>query len=84
VIRIGLVVILHSSPVPETDLKPDNVLFNEGNAPQTIKELLDQSPQVIDGEFELKGARYPIMRSQPIPHPFKWDDPDITVELYSV
>jgi hypothetical protein len=60
------------------------VLFNEGNAPQTIKALLDQSPQVTDGEFELKGARYPIMRSQPIPHPFKWDDPGIMVELYSV
>ncbi|KAG1841213.1 kinase-like domain-containing protein [Suillus subalutaceus] len=24
------------------------------------------------------------MRSQPIPHPFRWDDPGITVELYSV
>jgi serine/threonine-protein kinase SRPK3 len=84
VIRIGLVVILHSSPVPETDLKPDNVLFNEGNTPQTIKALLDQSPQVIDGEFELKGACYPIMRSQPIPHPFKRSGPGITAELYSV
>ncbi|OJA14155.1 hypothetical protein AZE42_09594 [Rhizopogon vesiculosus] len=38
----------------------------------------------MDGEFELNGARYPIMRSQPIPHPFKWNDPGITVELYSV
>ncbi|KAJ8590256.1 kinase-like protein, partial [Rhizopogon salebrosus TDB-379] len=75
---------LHAANIVHTDLKPDNVLFNEGNAPRTIKELLDQSPQVIDGEFELKGARYPIMRSQPIPHPFKWDDPGITVELYSV
>ncbi|KAJ8582922.1 kinase-like protein [Rhizopogon salebrosus TDB-379] len=75
---------LHAANIVRTDLKPDNVLFNEGNAPQTIKALLDQSPQVTDGEFELKGARYPIMRSQPIPHPFKWDDPGIMVELYSV
>ena len=83
-ICIGLVILLHSSTIPETDLKPDNVLFNEGNASQTIKELLDQSPQVTDGEFELKGTHYPIMRSQPIPHPFKWDNPGIMVELYSV
>jgi hypothetical protein len=24
------------------------------------------------------------MRTQAIPHPYKWDDPGITVELYSV
>jgi len=60
------------------------VLFREGTAPGTIKKLLDESPQIIDGEFELKGTRYPIMRSQPIPHPFLWNDPPITVELYSL
>jgi serine/threonine-protein kinase SRPK3 len=73
-----------SCPFHKTDLKPDNVLIDEGTDLQTIKEHPDQSPQIIDGEFELKGARYPIMRSQPIPHPFKWNDPGITVELYSI
>jgi len=71
-------------PFPQPDVKADNVLFIEGTAPETIKKLLDESPQIIDGEFELKGAHYPIMRSQPIPHPFLWNDPPITVELYSL
>lgn len=44
----------------ETDLKPDNVLIDEGNATQTIQEPLAQSHQIVNGEFELKD--YPIMR----------------------
>lgn len=67
---------------PATDVKPDNVLFNEGTDTKTLETLLDQSPQVVDGEFELKGVSYPIMRSQPIPHPFRWNDPGIIVETY--
>src|ERR1700691_3757364 len=68
----------------ETDIKPDNVLFSEGTDPKTLETLLDQDPQVVDGEFELKGVNYPIMRSQPIPHPFRWNDPGILVETYPV
>ncbi|OJA07767.1 hypothetical protein AZE42_03002 [Rhizopogon vesiculosus] len=75
---------LHAANIIHTDVKPDNVLFWEGTDPKSIKTFLDESPQVPDGEFELNGVRYPIMRSQPIPHPFKWNDPGITVELYSV
>jgi len=60
------------------------VLFAEGTARQTVRELLDDSPISIDGEFELHGAQYPIVLSQPIPHPFKWDDSPTEVELYSV
>ena len=45
---------------------------------------MDESPVQIDGEFELNGVRYPLVRSQPIPHPFKWDDPGIVVEQYAV
>ena len=68
---------------PGTDLNADNVLFLDGTDPESIQEHLDRSTQVIEGDFELKGARYPIMRSQPIPSTFHWDDPGITVELYS-
>lgn len=39
---------------------------------------------MIDGEFELHGVRYPIVLSQPIPHPFKWDDSGMVVELYTI
>jgi hypothetical protein len=32
-----------------------------GTAPQTIKAFFDESPQIINGEFECEGVRYPIM-----------------------
>jgi serine/threonine-protein kinase SRPK3 len=60
------------------------VLFTEGAAPQTIRELLDNTPISIDGEFELHGTQYPIILSQPVPNRFQWDDPPIEVELYTV
>jgi len=60
------------------------VLFKDGTAVPTIRELLHDSPTVIDGEFEIHGVRYPIVRSQPIPHPFKWNDPGTVVEQYTV
>jgi len=75
---------LHTAHIIHTDLKPDNVLFDEGTGTGTIQKLLDESPVQIDGEFELDGVRYPLVRSQPIPHPFKWNDPGIIVEQYPV
>ncbi|OJA09422.1 hypothetical protein AZE42_03067 [Rhizopogon vesiculosus] len=84
-VKIIIAEVVQALPFHQTDVKPDDVLFWEGTDPETIKTFLDESPQVMDhGEFELNGAHYPIMRSQPIPHPFKWNDPGITVELYSV
>jgi hypothetical protein len=69
---------------PEIDIKPDNVLFNEGTDMQTLSALLDRNPPIVDGEFELNGVKYPIMRSQPIPHPFLSNDPGIVVETYPI
>jgi serine/threonine-protein kinase SRPK3 len=66
------------------DVKLDNMLFTEETAQQTIQELLDDSPISIDREFELHGVQYPIILSQLIPHPFRWDDCPTEVELYSV
>jgi hypothetical protein len=68
----------------KTDVKPENVLFTDGVATETIQKLLDHTPQAVDGEFELEGRHYPVIRSQPIPHPFRWNDPGIVVERYSV
>jgi len=59
-------------------------MFDEGTDWLSIEELLDKSPQKIDGEFELKGACYQIMRSQPIPNFFRWNDHRITVESYTL
>ncbi len=60
------------------------MLFNGGTAPESIRDLLHDSPVATDGEFELLGVHYPIIRSQPVPHPFSWNDPPTLVELYSV
>ena len=59
------------------------MFFTDGTAKPTIDELLDESPIMIDGEFELNGVRYPLVRSQPIPHPFKWNDTGMIVEQYT-
>jgi len=63
-------------------MKADNLLFEEVTGPVSIDELLDENPQIIDGEFKLKGARYPIIQSQPIPNPCLWNDPRPTEEGY--
>jgi serine/threonine-protein kinase SRPK3 len=59
------------------------VFFRDGTATPTIQKLLDESPVMIHGEFEIHGVRYPLVRSQPIPHPFKWNDTGMTVEQYT-
>ena len=60
------------------------MLFKDGTVTPAIQKLLDESPVMIDGEFESHGVRYPVVLSQPIPHPFKWDDTGIVVEQYTV
>ncbi|KDR77473.1 hypothetical protein GALMADRAFT_65701 [Galerina marginata CBS 339.88] len=75
---------LHAAQIIHTDVKPDNVLFAEGTAPQSIEKLLEDNPVSVNGEFELHGVQYPIILSQPVPHPFRWDDRPTEVELYSV
>jgi len=81
---INSIALVCSCPFPETDIKADNVMFVafDGTDSHSIKRLCDESPQIIDGEFESKGAHYQIMRSQPIPNPCRWND-RITVDLYT-
>ena len=69
---------------PSLDIKPDNILFSDDTAPETIQKLLNESSLTVDGEFELYGMRYPIIRSQPVLHPFSWNDRPVVAELYSV
>ena len=77
-------ILVRSYPFPQPDMKADNLLFEEVTGPASIDKLLDENPQIIDSEFELKGAHYPIMRSQPIPNPCRWNDPRPTEEGYSL
>jgi hypothetical protein len=67
-----------------TDLKLDNVLFGSGHDDADIDALLLDEPLAVDGEFELYGKRYPIMRSQPLRHKFPWDASRHLTELLSV
>jgi serine/threonine protein kinase len=66
------------------DIKPNNVLFRDGTSSEEIQEILNNSSPATSGEFVLHGKRYPIMLSQPIVHPHKWDDSAFDVELYSI
>ena len=75
-------ILVRSYPFPQPDMNADKLLFDEV-ADLEIEELLDENPQII-GEFELKGALYPIMRSQPIPNLCQWNDPRPTEEGYTL
>jgi len=68
-----------------TDLKLDNVLFSfPYNEAQIEARLRMDGPPTIDGEFEVSGKRYPIMRSQPFTHEFSWNASRQMTELLSV
>ena len=41
----------------------------------------DSVSPIFDGEIELRGQTYPILRPQPLIHTFKWDDKYIDAEL---
>jgi hypothetical protein len=34
----------------------------------------------IEGEIELHGVTYPLMKAQPLPHRFHWDDKRLVAE----
>jgi hypothetical protein len=41
----------------------------------------DSVSPIFGGEIELQGKTYPILRPQPLPHTFKWDDEYMVAEL---
>jgi serine/threonine-protein kinase SRPK3 len=67
-----------------TDVKPDNILFCIGNSPDHIDSQLESTPLETDGDIEVNGVSYPIMRPQPLKHSFRWDDRPNLVELYDL
>lgn len=64
-----------------TDVKPDNILFWFSQTPEMIERELVEAP-LVEGHVSLAGKNYPIVRSQPIPHNWHWDDSGHTVELF--
>jgi serine/threonine protein kinase len=36
----------------------------------------------IEGEIELQGATYPLLKAQPLPHTFEWDDKPLDAECH--
>ncbi|KAK7682298.1 hypothetical protein QCA50_014501 [Cerrena zonata] len=74
---------LHSLGIIHTDIKPDNILFDDITDEQIDQELSRQS-LITDGEHELDGETYPICVSQPIPHKFSWSTSRHDAELLNV
>jgi hypothetical protein len=48
------------------DVKAGDVLLIPG--------IEDPVTPIVEGEIELQGTTYPILRPQPLPHTFRWDD----------
>jgi serine/threonine-protein kinase SRPK3 len=67
--------------VGRVDLKPDNILFDAVNGDKDVEEQLKAEPITIEGEVEIKGEKYPVLRSQPIRHNFTWDASPFIAEI---
>lgn len=61
---------LHNSP--RLDIKPDNILFG-GVSDERVEMVLSTEDVKIEGEINIDGKPWPILRSQPIPHTFTPD-----------
>jgi hypothetical protein len=73
-----------TNPYVFADLKLDNVLFDHPYSDADIDALLLNEPLAVDGEFELHGKQYPILRSQPLTHKFPWDASRHLTEVLNV
>ncbi|KAF9068745.1 kinase-like domain-containing protein [Rhodocollybia butyracea] len=64
---------LHELDIIHTDLKLDNILFNAISGDPHVEEQLNSESVIEDGQVEVKGEKYPILRSQPIRHSTAWN-----------
>ncbi|KAF8910920.1 kinase-like protein [Gymnopilus junonius] len=64
---------LHRLGIIHTDLKLDNILFMGVPNDKYVEEQLAAEAPVIEGEVEVEGVTYPLLRAQPIPHTCQWD-----------
>jgi serine/threonine-protein kinase SRPK3 len=63
--------IIHKLGMIHTNVKPTGIVIFPG--------VEDTVTPIIEGEIEMDGTTYPIMKIQPLPHTFKWDDKDSEV-----
>ncbi|KAI9057489.1 kinase-like protein [Trametes sanguinea] len=66
---------LHEMRIVHTDVKLDNLLFGNSLYPtdDALASYLQSTPPEFEGEVDLDGQKYPLVKPQPIPHVFKWD-----------
>ncbi|KAI0029591.1 kinase-like protein [Vararia minispora EC-137] len=64
---------LHALGIIHTDVKLDNILFNSVKGDNDVEDRLKTETVAVEGEVEIKGETYPVLRSQPIRHDFAWD-----------
>ncbi|KAI0757390.1 hypothetical protein C8Q80DRAFT_1216033 [Daedaleopsis nitida] len=60
-----------------TQVRSDNILDKR------IEEQLTTHPAKVEAELEMDGEKYPVLRSQPIPHAYTWDATPCTAETMS-
>lgn len=63
------------------DLKLDNILFSRGGSDKDVDSELKSNPAIADSELEIEGKKYPLFRSQPLPHGHAWDASPSQVEV---
>ncbi|CDO70010.1 hypothetical protein BN946_scf184354.g12 [Trametes cinnabarina] len=66
---------LHEMRIVHTDVKLDNLLFGNSLYPSddALSHYLQATPPEFEGEVDLDGQKYPIVKPQPIPHVYKWN-----------
>jgi len=59
----------------DTDVKLDNLLFGNSLFPSDdeMQQYLETNPAEVEGQTQLEGESYPIIKSQPIPNGYAWD-----------
>jgi len=70
---------LHQANIVHRAVKSENFLVWVPATLDSINQVLSNS-RVEESEIEVDGVKYPIVRSQPIPHNLQWDDPPADIE----
>ncbi|KAI0806864.1 kinase-like domain-containing protein [Fomes fomentarius] len=77
---------LHEMRIVHTDVKMDNLLFGNSlySSDDDLRHYLESSPPKVEGDVNLDGQTYPLVKSQPIPHRYTWDTSAFEAETMTI